>query len=210
MERTIRDLSHVNKEEWELLQHWGKDTFVTTSTQHQTFQTDLTQSLHTLFSDVLQLPFPDADADKSQPLSSFKVFSYFVVELSSEVSMILVLPSLPQAILGPSVTSPLVDNPKMKLTPMKCFEETNAYVYANGFTKQFGRLASLLESLNFVVTKHDRISASQGQTLAPPEDCIRETLAQMETQLQKTRNRIRWLNLVVNCIRRDPRSGRPC
>ena len=173
-------------------------------------------------------------ANQSHPhytsLSHFRLFSYFVVEFSADVAVIVVMPAPPRAILGPGVKTPLDDNVDVFTVSTRVFEELNAFVYADLFVKQFGRLASLVETLKFVVMKHDKLTAllsmgsekqsdlcasstssssssstkfssSSAPTATSALHCAADSLEQLDGQLEKTWKRVRWLNKIVKCIR---------
>ena len=56
----LRNLSHVSKDEWELVQSWGREkTFATKNQRLRDFQTELTEGLDKLLKDVLQFPILD-------------------------------------------------------------------------------------------------------------------------------------------------------
>ena len=60
----LRDLSHVSKEEWELVQSWGRDkTYATKNQRLREFQQELTDGLNKLLKDVLKFPIQDDEVE---------------------------------------------------------------------------------------------------------------------------------------------------
>ena len=122
------------------------------------FLTRIFSTVHRSSSTVDSKDLPPPQQPYSS-LSDFCLFSYFVVEFSVDVAMIIVLPAPERAILKPGVKSPLDDNPEVVSTSTRLFEELNAFVYAEHFIKELGRLSALVETMKFAVAKHDRLTS---------------------------------------------------
>ncbi|RZF48884.1 hypothetical protein LSTR_LSTR003264 [Laodelphax striatellus] len=185
----IRDNSHVTAEEWEWLRIGCASGDC--SEQQKDFVEQVAATARRLFT-YMEVPGDEAP--------SHRLYDGEVVELSSEVSFLMVVPPPESACAAPGQRDLLLQRPDLLPLPVQVFEMVHMGTYQKQLVSRYSRLSCILE-LDTALAQHSHREAFSSSEVS----VARERLTRLEglqTQLNAAWKSARWL-LDVLAFARD-------
>nr|XP_022917045.1 ankyrin repeat and fibronectin type-III domain-containing protein 1 isoform X2 [Onthophagus taurus] len=187
----IRDNPHVSAEEWEYLKRQHLPDIVDTSTEQQrTFLELVTSAAKRLFN-YMDIPLENA--------ITHRLYDTEIVDLTEEVSFIIICPSAEFSCLVPGQREILLQRGDLLSLPIQVFEMIHLNTYQNNIVQKYSKLNCLLE-LDSANANHLHREAFSNSEVAK----ARERLAQLQdfqAKLNSIWRCIRWLMDVITFAR---------
>ncbi|XP_033746779.1 uncharacterized protein LOC117331911 isoform X1 [Pecten maximus] len=151
----LRSCPNISKEEWEWLQEVssGRSTASSTTSQRR-FQRELIDGADKLF-DMLDIPENLANIHR--------IYDLEVVEVSSDVTFLLLLPPIENVCIVPGQADDLASKRDFMLLPVKVFETIHLNTYQSQLLSKYSRLSSLLEMDLALAQQAQREAFSSGE-----------------------------------------------
>ncbi|KAG1707502.1 Ankyrin repeat and fibronectin type-III domain-containing protein 1 [Nymphon striatum] len=197
----VRDNAHISSEEWEwlqTLQNLEKKSCLPSEAQLQ-FEQNIFTAAKRLFNHLC------IDHDSAL---AHRVYTVEVIELSADVTFILILPSAEHVCSVPGNDDDLSSKPEFIMLPVQIFELAHMNTYNNNFLTRYARISSILEM--------DLLIAQHAQREAFSSDELNETKSRL-TKLQGYQNQVdtiwkgmRWIMDVLSYARDKQACGGLC
>ncbi|XP_067670804.1 ankyrin repeat and fibronectin type-III domain-containing protein 1-like isoform X2 [Haliotis asinina] len=194
----VRDCPNVSREEWEYLQSLGSnESVMKPSSTQQEFRTTISKASRRLLS-MLGIS-PDVD---------HRVYDFEVIELSPQVSFIIVLPPAEEVCIVPGQTDDLTDKKDLSFLPVQVFEMINYYTYHPEFISRYSRLSSIIEmDVNLAQQAHREAFSSDELSTARVRV---DVMVQLQQTLDKIWKSVRWVMDIITYARdKTTRGGIP-
>ncbi|XP_069124546.1 ankyrin repeat and fibronectin type-III domain-containing protein 1-like isoform X1 [Argopecten irradians] len=151
----LRGCPNISKEEWEWLQDVSAGRSTSSSTTAQlNFQRELVNGSEKLF-DMLDIP--------ENLAKIHRVYDLEVVEVSSDVTFLLLLPPIENVCIVPGQADDLASKRDFMLLPVKVFETVHLNTYQSQLLSKYSRLSSLLEMDLALAQQAQREAFSSGE-----------------------------------------------
>ncbi|KAK3865593.1 hypothetical protein Pcinc_028804 [Petrolisthes cinctipes] len=214
----VRENPHVSREEWEWVQSLetsGLEQWSTESTEtgegklrssltcspspaQQVWHSQLNQAVVQLLSQL------EVDKDAEQ---QHRLYCGEVLELSPDVSLLLVMPPVDAVCSAPGQEDALLSQPNLTTLPLQIFEMIHMGTYQRELIGRYARLSYILE-MDMLMAQHaSREAFSQDEI-----SCSRERLRQLQIfqeQLDATWKGLRWVMDAITYARDKAGSGTP-
>ncbi|XP_064477839.1 ankyrin repeat and fibronectin type-III domain-containing protein 1-like isoform X2 [Ornithodoros turicata] len=179
----IRNNQHVSCEEWQWLKSLGQDVSEQTANDMQLkFQRAISAAAKTLFSQL----------EISQELyNAHRVYDMEVVELSSEVSLLLVLPPVEEVCCVPGQRDELTSRADCLTLPVQMFEAIHLRTYQPPFIACYARVSSILE-MDTMLAQHANREAFSSTEVATARGRLAQ-LQSFQAQVEQTWRATRWI-----------------
>ncbi|XP_023708239.1 ankyrin repeat and fibronectin type-III domain-containing protein 1 isoform X3 [Cryptotermes secundus] len=221
----IRDNPHVSSEEWEWLKRQSarhktlgcssSETLSSVSSDEQTSSEDGQQAEASGGGTEQQRVFVELVAATARRLFSYmevspqealthRMYDAEVVDLSPEVSFLIVVPRAESACAVPGQTEALLQRGDLIALPVQVFEMVHLGTYQRDVISRYSRLSCILE-LDTVLAHHSHREAFSASEVAAAKDRLAQ-LQDFQSQLNAAWKGIRWLMDVLT-FARDRGSG---
>ncbi|XP_076334282.1 ankyrin repeat and fibronectin type-III domain-containing protein 1-like isoform X2 [Tachypleus tridentatus] len=187
----IRENSHVSREEWEWLkaQEFEESTAAPSTVQLK-FQKAISLATRNLFS-YYDIPFEE--------LGSHRLYDVDVIELSPNVSFLLILPPVENICAIPGQYDSLTSRVDCIPLPIQVFEILHMTTYRYNFIACYSRLSSILEMDTLMAQHAQRKAFSSHEVIS-----AKERLSQLQvfqTQVDNIWRELRWIMDVLTFAR---------
>ncbi|ALC47784.1 CG6954 [Drosophila busckii] len=193
----VRENSHITAEEWQAL-HRGaaeplrlplqlakSNTGATTEVQGL-FLSELSTALHRLFASM---------SVSSTEASTHRLYDLEVIEISRDISFLLVCPSVESSCAVPGQSELLLQRDDLASLSIQAFEMIHLRTYQPGIVQKYARLSCILELDTALATHSHREAFSSSELQAAKERLA--TLQDLSANLQLVWKSVRWLMDVV-------------
>ncbi|XP_041363678.1 ankyrin repeat and fibronectin type-III domain-containing protein 1-like [Gigantopelta aegis] len=193
----VRDWSNVSREEWQYILSLNRDEACSVDPPLKEFHAAIGKACRRLL-DMLGLP----------PGSDHRLYDLEVIELSPDISFILVLPPAEDVFIVPGQTEELTDRHNLIFLPVQVFEMIHMSTYQQTFITHYSRLSSILEmDINLA-------QQAQRQAFSPDEVSIAkdrvDVMIQLQQHLDMLWKSVRWVMDIIAFARdRNMRGGIP-
>ncbi|KAF8782331.1 Ankyrin repeat and fibronectin type-III like protein [Argiope bruennichi] len=162
-------------------------------------------SINSLLLSATQLPtFLPTNKVRENPHVS-AIYDREVIELNTEVSLILLLPPVDSVCSAPGQKDDVTERTDCVLLPLQIFEMIHMSTYQHTFISRYSRISSILE-MDTLVAQHIHRQAFSTTELASAKSRLRQ-LQQFQTQVDNTWRSMRWLMDVLNFAREKNSPG---
>ncbi|XP_022242200.1 ankyrin repeat and fibronectin type-III domain-containing protein 1-like [Limulus polyphemus] len=187
----IRENSHVSREEWEWLkaQEFEEST-ATPSTVQLKFQKAISLAARNLFS-YYDIPFEE--------LGSHRLYDVDVIELSPNVSFLLILPPVENICAIPGQYDDLTSRKDCIPLPIQVFEILHMSTYRFNFIAHYSRLSSILE-MDTLMAQHAQREAFSSHEVISAKERLSQ-LQMFQTQVDNIWKELRWIMDVLTFAR---------
>ncbi|KAG8179257.1 hypothetical protein JTE90_006156 [Oedothorax gibbosus] len=192
----VRENPHVSEEEWFWLKHLSSETKGNPSAPQLKFQKSMSSAIKNLLT-LLEVP-PEQTCDH-------RIYESEVIELNSEVSLILLLPPVDSVCSAPGQKDDVADRTDCVLLPLQIFEMIHMSTYQHTFISRYSRISSILE-MDTIVAQHIHRQAFSTTELSSAKSRLRQ-LQQFQAQVDNTWRSMRWLMDVLNFAREKHSPG---
>ncbi|XP_069684957.1 ankyrin repeat and fibronectin type-III domain-containing protein 1 isoform X3 [Periplaneta americana] len=224
----IRDNPHVSSEEWEWLKRQSvrhktlgcssSETLSSTSGDEQTGSEDGQLGESSGGGTEQQRVFVELVAATARRLFSYmevspqealthRLYDAEVVDLSPEVSFLIVVPRAESACAVPGQTEALLQRGDLIALPVQVFEMVHLGTYQRDVISRYSRLSCILE-LDTVLAHHSHREAFSSSEVAAAKDRLAQ-LQDFQSQLNTAWKGVRWLMDVLT-FARDRGSASSC
>ncbi|XP_022237523.1 ankyrin repeat and fibronectin type-III domain-containing protein 1-like [Limulus polyphemus] len=187
----IRENSHVSREEWEWLKSLkSSDTTIAPSTVQLKFQKAISSAAKNLFSSY-DIPLVE--------LGFHRLYDVDVIEMSPNVSFLLVLPPVENVCSIPGQYDDLTSRMDCIPLPIQVFEILHMTTYRYNFIVHYSRLSSILEMDTLMAQHALREAFSSSEVAAAKERLLQLQLFQ--TQVDNIWKGVRWIMDVLTFAR---------
>ncbi|CAK1552726.1 unnamed protein product [Leptosia nina] len=204
----IRDNPHVSAEEWQYLKSQSGKTEENQSNCDESASTESPSESQEMFlrqlSAAARKLFADMDID-IEDVRAHRLYDSEVIELSDEVSVIMLCPPADRACSVPGQREILLQRGDLLSLPVQAFEMIHLQTYHSGVLNKYSKLSCLLE-LDVALAAHshrEAFSCTELQT-------AKERLSKLE-DLQNNLNLVwkseRWLMDLIGFARDKDKSG---
>ncbi|XP_067128446.1 ankyrin repeat and fibronectin type-III domain-containing protein 1 isoform X2 [Centruroides vittatus] len=179
----IRENPHVSLEEWKWLSVLKcGDKSATPSEVQLKFQRSLSSAARSLFQ---QLDIPPWQMD------THRIYDMEVIELSPDVSFILILPPVESVCSVAGQTDELTSRTDCIPLPVQIFEMIHMTTYQKNFISRYSRLSSILEMANMVAQQAHREAFSSAEVASAK--CRLNQLQEFQGQVDNIWRGMRWI-----------------
>ncbi|GFU42429.1 ankyrin repeat and fibronectin type-III domain-containing protein 1 [Trichonephila clavipes] len=192
----VRENPHVSAEEWEWLKCLSSGEKGSASAAQFKFQKALSSAMRNLLT-LLEV--------QSESTGEHRIYDKEVIELNSEVSLILLLPPVDSVCSAPGQKDDVTERSDCVLLPLQIFEMIHMSTYQHTFISRYSRISSILE-MDTLVAQHIHRQAFSTTELASAKSRLRQ-LQQFQTQVDNTWRSMRWLIDVLNFAREKQGGG---
>ncbi|CAL1274010.1 unnamed protein product [Larinioides sclopetarius] len=192
----VRENPHVSAEEWEWLKCLSAETKSQSTAAQFKFQKALSSAIRNLLT-LLEV--------QSEQYGEHRIYDREVIELNTEVSLILLLPPVDSVCSAPGQKDDVTDRTDCVLLPLQIFEMIHMSTYQHTFISRYSRISSILE-MDTLVAQHIHRQAFSTTELASAKSRLRQ-LQQFQTQVDNTWRSMRWLMDVLNFAREKHSPG---
>ncbi|GFQ64335.1 ankyrin repeat and fibronectin type-III domain-containing protein 1 [Trichonephila clavata] len=192
----VRENPHVSAEEWEWLKCLSSGEKGSASAAQFKFQKALSSAMRNLLI-LLEV--------QSENTGEHRIYDKEVIELNSEVSLILLLPPVDSVCSAPGQKDDVTERSDCVLLPLQIFEMIHMSTYQHTFISRYSRISSILE-MDTLVAQHIHRQAFSTTELASAKSRLRQ-LQQFQTQVDNTWRSMRWLMDVLNFAREKQGGG---
>lgn len=187
----IRENPHVSLEEWKWLNILKSNDKSETPTEVQLkFQRSLSSAARSL---LQQLDIPVSQMD------SHRIYDVEVIELSPDVSFILILPPVESVCSVAGQTDELTSRTDCIPLPVQIFEMIHMTTYQKNFISRYSRLSSILEMANMVAQQAHREAFSSAEVASAK--CRLNQLQEFQSQVDNIWRGMRWIMDVLTFAR---------
>ncbi|XP_076323113.1 ankyrin repeat and fibronectin type-III domain-containing protein 1-like isoform X2 [Tachypleus tridentatus] len=187
----IRENPHVAKEEWEWLQVLANDEQSgSPTTVQQRFQKLLTSAVKNLCSHY-SIP-----ADQ---IGAHRIYEAEVIELSPDVSFVLMMPPLDSVCSVPGQSDELTSRADCIPLPVQIFEMIHMKTYNSSFIARYSRLSSILE-MDTMLAQHAQREAFSSSEITLAKHRLNQ-LQEFQIQVDNTWRAMRWIMDVLTFAR---------
>nr|XP_042907399.1 uncharacterized protein LOC107442546 [Parasteatoda tepidariorum] len=192
----VRDNPHVSSEEWIWLKSKATNGIRDLTLRQLKFQKVLSSAVRNLLK-ILDVPSDQTD--------DHRLFDNEVIELNSDVSLLLLLPPVNSVCAAPGQKDCITERKDCVLLPLQIFEIIHMSTYQPKFISRYSRVSSLLE-INTTNAQHVLREAFSVTEVASAKSRLKQ-LQQFQTQVDTTWRSMRWLMDVLNFARDRNTSG---
>ncbi|XP_060592854.1 ankyrin repeat and fibronectin type-III domain-containing protein 1-like isoform X3 [Ruditapes philippinarum] len=188
----VRDCSNISVEEWKWLKSLSPDVQKSSamSTNQQTFHTCLSKASEKLFK-MLGI---------SEEMSlSYRLYDVEVIELSPQVSFLLMLPPADDLCIVPGQNDEIVERDDFTLLPVQVFEMIHMSTYQPQFISRYSRLSSILE-MDTILAQQMQREAFSKEELNTAKDRVKRLL-NLQNDLDKAWKGMRWIMDIITHAR---------
>ncbi|XP_014240911.1 uncharacterized protein LOC106661788 isoform X1 [Cimex lectularius] len=195
----IRDNPHITAEEWECLtsKNGSTDSLHPETEQQKTFVEQVAATINRL------LTYMQVSEDQSQ---NHRLYDAEVVEVSNEVSLLIVVPPPEAACSAPGQGEILLQRPDLIPLPVQVFEMVHLGTYHKQLVARYSRLSCIIE-LDTALAQHSHREAFSSSEVSAAKERL-SRLEALQTQLNAAWKQARWL-LDVLAFARDKVSQTP-
>uniref|UniRef100_A0A1B6E9F7 Ankyrin repeat and fibronectin type-III domain-containing protein 1 n=1 Tax=Clastoptera arizonana TaxID=38151 RepID=A0A1B6E9F7_9HEMI len=195
----IRDNPHVTAEEWESLINGGgsNDMIISASEDQRVFIEQVAATARRLFT------YMEVSSDEAP---AHRLYDAEIVELSKDVSFLMVVPSAESACSAPGQREMLLQRPDLLPLPVQVFEMVHLGTYQKQVVSRYSRLSCILE-LDTALAQHSHREAFSNSELNIAKERL-SRLESLQAQLNAAWKQSRWL-LDVLSFARDRLSHSP-
>ncbi|KAK2149111.1 hypothetical protein LSH36_467g04058 [Paralvinella palmiformis] len=196
----IKDLPNVTKEEWEWLRCLSRNEIRCPPTPAQlAFQNDVANSCKKL---LKQLGISEDQA------VSHRFYDIEVIEMSSDVSFLLLLPPAENVCSVPGHHEEITQLPNYTMLPVQVFEMIHMMMYQNEFISRYTRLSSILEmDVHLAQQAHREAFSSEELNIAKER---LDQLAGFQQKLDEAWKGMRWtMDIITHARDKNVRGGLP-
>ncbi|XP_022238607.1 uncharacterized protein LOC106457080 isoform X2 [Limulus polyphemus] len=187
----IRENPHVAKEEWEWMQALANDEQSDSpTTVQQRFQKLLTSAVKNLCSHY-SIP-----ADQ---IGTHRIYEAEVIELSPDVSFVLMMPPLDSVCSVPGQSDELTSRTDCIPLPVQIFEMIHMKTYNPNFIARYSRLSSILE-MDTMLAQHAQRKAFSSSEVTSAKHRLNQ-LQEFQIQVDNTWRAMRWIMDVLTFAR---------
>ncbi|XP_063915900.1 ankyrin repeat and fibronectin type-III domain-containing protein 1 isoform X2 [Zophobas morio] len=187
----VRDNPHVSAEEWEYLKQQHLPDLTDNATEQQrTFLELVTSAAKRLFN-YMEISSEDA--------SSHRLYDTEVIDLTDEVSFIVVCPSAEFSCSVPGQREILLQRGDLLSLPIQVFEMIHLNTYQNSIIKKYSKLSCLLELDSATANHLHREAFSNSEVAIAKERLAR--LHDLQSKLNVIWKTVRWLMDVITFAR---------
>ncbi|XP_068913325.1 ankyrin repeat and fibronectin type-III domain-containing protein 1 isoform X2 [Tenebrio molitor] len=187
----IRDNPHVSAEEWEYLKQQHLPDLTDNATEQQrTFLELVTSAAKRLFN------YMDISSENA---SCHRLYDTEVVDLTDEVSFIVVCPSAEFSCSVPGQREILLQRSDLLSLPIQVFEMIHLNTYQNSIIKKYSKLSCLLE-LDAATANHLHREAFSNVEVAIAKERLTR-LQDLQAKLNVIWKTVRWLMDVITFAR---------
>ncbi|XP_074035951.1 ankyrin repeat and fibronectin type III domain containing protein wide awake isoform X3 [Leptinotarsa decemlineata] len=187
----IRDNPHVSAEEWEYLKQQHLPDILDNATELQrTFLELVTSAAKRLFN-YMDISNEDANIHR--------LFDTEVIDLTDEVSFIVVCPSAEFSCSVPGQREILLQRGDLLSLPLQVFEMIHLNTYQNSIIRKYSKLSCLLE-LDAATASHLHREAFSNSEVAIAKERLTK-LQDLQTKLNTIWKSVRWLMEVISFAR---------
>ncbi|XP_021361615.1 ankyrin repeat and fibronectin type-III domain-containing protein 1-like isoform X2 [Mizuhopecten yessoensis] len=183
----LRNCPNISKEEWEWLQDVSSGR-QTTAKPH--FQKELMNGSERLF-DMLDIP--------ENLAKMHRIYDLEVVEVSSDVTFLLLLPPIENVCIVPGQADDLALKRDFMLLPVKVFETIHLNTYQTRLLSKYSRLSSLLEMDLALAQQAQREAFSSGE-LSSAKSRV-DKLNTLQQHLDSAWKSTRWVMDIITYAR---------
>ncbi|KAL5018407.1 hypothetical protein ScPMuIL_004129 [Solemya velum] len=196
----VRDCPNVSREEWEWLQTMNADDHAAPPTNTQLeFQKVLATAAQRLFT-VLGIP--------ENFTSEHRLYDLEVIDLSPDVSFILVLPPVENVCIVPGQSDGLLSKQEFMLLPVQVFEMIHLGTYQPQIVSRYARISSILE-MDLTLAQQAQREAFSSSELSSAKKRV-EVLNSLQQSLDKSWKSMRWIMDIITYARdKNVRGGIP-
>ncbi|XP_064611368.1 ankyrin repeat and fibronectin type-III domain-containing protein 1-like isoform X2 [Liolophura sinensis] len=196
----IRECPNVSKEEWEWVRKLSdQDENFEPSEAQLEFQKDLIKSSQRLL-DVLGVP-----ADQ---VSGHRMYDIEVIELSPEVSFLLILPPTEDVCSVPGQVDDFSEKTEFTALTVPVFEMIHMCSYQPEFISRYSRLSSIIETDLYLAQQEQR-GAFSNEELNLAKERV-DLLDSLQQNLEKAWKAMRWIMDLISFARdKNVRGGIP-
>ncbi|BET01919.1 Ras association (RalGDS/AF-6) domain [Nesidiocoris tenuis] len=198
----IRDNPHITAEEWECLTKkynrifYDKDSAIETE-QQQNFVEQVATTVNRLLT-YMQV--------SNEQALSHRLYDAEVIEVSPDVSLLIVVPPPEQACSAPGQGEVLLQRPDLIPLPVQVFEMVHMGTYHKQLVDRYSRLSCIIE-LDTALAQHSHREAFSSSEVSAAKERL-SRLEALQTQLNAAWKQARWL-LDVLVFARDKVSQTP-
>ncbi|XP_023316665.1 uncharacterized protein LOC106658011 isoform X1 [Trichogramma pretiosum] len=196
----IRDNSHVTAEEWEYLKRLGRLQGLSANSNSD--DSDDKENLVELNGNEQQKAFVDAVAASTKRLFAYmdigpedslahRLYDIEVIELSTDVSLLVVVPPADNACSVPGTREILLQRGDLLSLSVQVFEMVHLGTYQKDVTDRFSRLSCILE-LDTAQAQHSQREAFSNSELSVAKDKLAK-LQDIQSQANTVWKGARWL-----------------
>ncbi|CAB0036396.1 unnamed protein product [Trichogramma brassicae] len=196
----IRDNSHVTAEEWEYLKRLGRLQGLSANSSSD--DSDDKENLVELNGNEQQKAFVDAVAASTKRLFAYmdigpedslahRLYDIEVIELSTDVSLLVVVPPADNACSVPGTREILLQRGDLLSLSVQVFEMVHLGTYQKDVTDRFSRLSCILE-LDTAQAQHSQREAFSNSELSVAKDKLAK-LQDIQSQANTVWKGARWL-----------------
>ncbi|XP_064213663.1 ankyrin repeat and fibronectin type-III domain-containing protein 1 isoform X2 [Tribolium castaneum] len=187
----IRDNPHVSADEWEYLKQQHLPDLTDNATEQQrTFLELVTSAAKRLFN------YMDISSEEA---SSHRLYDTEVIDLTDEVSFIVVCPSAEFSCSVPGQREILLQRGDLLSLPIQVFEMIHLNTYQNSIIKKYSKLSCLLE-LDAATANHLHREAFSNSEVAIAKERLTR-LQDLQSKLNQIWKTVRWLMDVITFAR---------
>ncbi|XP_076345362.1 ankyrin repeat and fibronectin type-III domain-containing protein 1-like isoform X19 [Tachypleus tridentatus] len=186
----IRENPHVSREEWDWIKALNSQRNYAPSTVQLKFQKAISSAVRILFSSY-DIPFEE--------IGLHRLYDIDVIELSTNVSFILVLPPVDNICSVPGQNDELTSRMDCIPLPIQVFEILNMTTYQSNFIAHYSRLSSILEMDTLMAQHAHREAFFTSEVVS-----ARERLCQLQTfqtQVDNIWKDVRWIMDILTFAR---------
>ncbi|XP_073995813.1 ankyrin repeat and fibronectin type III domain containing protein wide awake isoform X3 [Rhodnius prolixus] len=195
----IRDNPHVTAEEWECLTNkcGSSEKLLSENEQQRTFVEQVAATANRL------LTYMQVSDEQSQ---NHRLYDAEVVEVSNDVSLLIVVPPPESACSAPGQGEVLLQRPDLIPLPVQVFEMVHLGTYHKQLVARYSRLSCIIE-LDTALAQHSHREAFSSCEVSAAKERL-SRLEALQTQLNSAWKQARWL-LDVLTFARDKVSQTP-
>ncbi|XP_018321711.1 uncharacterized protein LOC108734587 isoform X2 [Agrilus planipennis] len=187
----VRDNPHVSAEEWEYLKQQHAPDVVDNATEQQKTFLELIANAAKRLLNYMDVP--------SEEMTSQRLYDSEVIEISDEISFIVICPPAELSCSVPGQREILLQRGDLLSLPVQVFEMIHLNTYQNNIVQKYAKLSCLLE-LDAANANHLHREAFSNSEVAVAKERLAK-LQDLQTQLNSIWKRVRWLMEVISFAR---------
>ncbi|XP_070186846.1 ankyrin repeat and fibronectin type-III domain-containing protein 1-like isoform X2 [Littorina saxatilis] len=184
----IRDCPNVSKEEWDYLQNMDSRS----SSPQPEFCTAIQKAAKKLFTHL---------GISMETASGYRLYDVEVIEVSPNVSLLVLLPPVEQVCIAPGTSNQLAERKDLVLLPVQVFETIHVHTYQPDMFAKYARMSAITE-MDVMLAQQTQREAFSTQELS----CAKEQLEisnHLQQNLDKLWKGTRWVMDLITFARRD-------